>query len=402
MKKKPNFHFCSLLVFLAFASVNAENPIKPLVALSRANKSPQVEVLEPNIVVAQQRLFLAGVSYGGKPTKIFAIRGIPKSDTPVPGIVLIHGGGGTAFREWVRQWNERGFAAISIAVEGQTDELAKEEEDSVGRWKRHSHPGPARQGIFGDSDRPVADQWMFHAVAAGIQAHNLLRNDQRIDSEAIGVMGVSWGGIITSTLIGIDDRFCFAIPTYGCGSLAQAPNQYGRALAGHTVYQEIWDASLRMTSVKIPTFWYSWTGDTHFPMAQFADTYRRTTGPRQISLIPDMGHSHEAAWRRPESYDFARSVVESGQPWGWQKSLTRSGDSYEITFVVSRAPVGATLHFTKEDGHSAKADWMSDSIGFSHHGDLVTVTVSPDRSAAAWFVNLDFGGRFLSSEYVTP
>ena len=34
----------------------------------------------------------------------------------------MHGGGGTAFKEWVERWNNHGFAAISIAVEGQTDE----------------------------------------------------------------------------------------------------------------------------------------------------------------------------------------------------------------------------------------------------------------------------------------
>ena len=46
-------------------------------------------------------------------------------------------------------------------------------------------------------------------------------------------MGISWGGVITSTVIGIDDRFAFAIPTYGCGDLAEVPNQYGKSLGNH-------------------------------------------------------------------------------------------------------------------------------------------------------------------------
>ena len=60
----------------------------------------------------------------------------------LPGIALVHGGGGTAFREWVEKWNQRGFAAISIAVEGQTDER-----DPKTRWKRHAWAGPERDGI---------------------------------------------------------------------------------------------------------------------------------------------------------------------------------------------------------------------------------------------------------------
>jgi hypothetical protein len=32
----------------------------------------------------------------------------------VPGIVLLHGGGGTAFESWVKLWVDRGYAAIAI------------------------------------------------------------------------------------------------------------------------------------------------------------------------------------------------------------------------------------------------------------------------------------------------
>ena len=67
-------------------------------------------------------IFFDSVPWQGRPTKVFAWLGIPESrEGPVPGIVLVHGGGGTAYREWVQRWNERGYAAISIAHEGQTD-----------------------------------------------------------------------------------------------------------------------------------------------------------------------------------------------------------------------------------------------------------------------------------------
>ena len=85
-------------------------------------------------------IFFEGLAYQGKPTRVFAWLGLPaKSSGKVPGVVLIHGGGGTAFKEWVQKWNEQGFAAISIAVEGQTDERIPEAPRGA-QWTRHRRP----------------------------------------------------------------------------------------------------------------------------------------------------------------------------------------------------------------------------------------------------------------------
>ncbi len=44
-------------------------------------------------------IYLEGLPYKGKTTRIFAWVGVPATtdDKPVPGVVLVHGGGGTAF-----------------------------------------------------------------------------------------------------------------------------------------------------------------------------------------------------------------------------------------------------------------------------------------------------------------
>src|SRR5262245_22509001 len=55
-------------------------------------------------------LFFDSVSWHGKPTRVFAWVGIPADLKPgqkVPAVVLVHGGGGTAFAQWVRSWTER-------------------------------------------------------------------------------------------------------------------------------------------------------------------------------------------------------------------------------------------------------------------------------------------------------
>lgn len=146
---------------------------------------------------AVRPIFFDALDWEGKPTRVFAWIGLPagaSKEKPVPGIVLVHGGGGTAFKEWVQKWNAEGFAAISIAVEGQTDKKRSEIKSRSQSWEPHEHGGPVRPGIYGDSAKPLEDQWMYHAVADTILANTLLRSLPEVDPAKVGIMGVSWGG----------------------------------------------------------------------------------------------------------------------------------------------------------------------------------------------------------------
>ena len=52
---------------------------------------------------AVTQVFYESVPYRGKPTRVFACYGLPEHaspDHPVPGIVLIHGGGASALADW--------------------------------------------------------------------------------------------------------------------------------------------------------------------------------------------------------------------------------------------------------------------------------------------------------------
>ena len=66
-------------------------------------------------------VFYDGLSFQGKPTRVFAWIGTPEhaAGTKVPGIVLVHGGGGSAFAEWVGRWTSRGYAAIAMDLNGE-------------------------------------------------------------------------------------------------------------------------------------------------------------------------------------------------------------------------------------------------------------------------------------------
>ena len=65
-------------------------------------------------------VFLDGEDWRGRPTRFFAWYALPDGASATnrcPGVVLVHGGEGTAFDWWVRLWNERGYAA-KYALDG--------------------------------------------------------------------------------------------------------------------------------------------------------------------------------------------------------------------------------------------------------------------------------------------
>ena len=136
-------------------------------ALGNLTDAPKYQDVErgdatPNL----KPILYAGPDYQGKPTKVFAWLGLPeKSGGKIPAVVLVHGGGGTASKAWVQNWNNHGYAAISMSLEGQTDQS-----------QRLPYGGPARPGIFGDSIVPIKDQWMYQCVADAALAAALLRS----------------------------------------------------------------------------------------------------------------------------------------------------------------------------------------------------------------------------------
>ena len=339
-------------------------------------------------------IYFDALDWKGSPTKVYAWLGFPKDRTgKVPGVVLVHGGGGTAFRDWVKHWNNRGYAAISIAVEGQMDRKVD------GAWERHEWAGPARSGIYHDSGQSFKDQWMYHAVADTILANSLLRSLPEVDANRVGIMGISWGGVITSTVIGIDNRFAFAIPTYGCGDLGTAENQYGKALGGNSLYRGVWDPILRLDRFTKPTLWFSWPGDKHFPMDKFAANYRAMPGEHMVTLVPRMGHGHGPAWKRPESYAFADSIVKEGKPWCVQVDAALLGANCQVTFQSTEALAAAILVSTTDRGVSGGRKWVETPAKLARNGANWTATADLPTGSTAWFINVQSGDLVASSDY---
>ena len=340
-------------------------------------------------------LFFEGLPWQGKPTRVFAWLGLPAQRSgQVPGVVLVHGGGGTAFKEWVKKWNDQGFAAIAPGLEGQTDERIPDAPPGA-QWQRHATGGPARNGIYGDFAEPLADQWMFHAVADVVLANSLLRAHPEVDAARVGVCGISWGGVITATVVGIDARFAFGIPIYGCGALDRAADNYVRALRDNPLYREVWEPLLRLPRATMPLLWLTGPRDAHFPLDVQQASYRAAAGPRLIAVPFDMKHSHPAGWNPPDSYAFAHAVVATGRPWAREVAQTRENGEARVEFEVTRAVHRATLIYRRD------ADWEQAPAKLDAPSGRATASAAVPPGTTAYYFNLDAGGATLSSELQT-
>src|SRR4051794_37062018 len=107
------------ILIVALTTVRAEN--NSLWDLSRLRKAPKTEVADDYGAHGVHAVFYEGEPWKGKRTKVYAYYGLPKGaskSAPVPGVVCVHGGSGTAFATWVQIWNKQGFAAIAMDTNG--------------------------------------------------------------------------------------------------------------------------------------------------------------------------------------------------------------------------------------------------------------------------------------------
>ena len=311
-------------------------------------------------------LLYQGLPFEGRPTRVFAYYGRPSapSGTKLPAMVLVHGGGGTAFESWVRLWNARGYAAIAMDVCGCAPEGMMPPGMIPGgiHLKRHDAAGPAGWGGFEQIDWPVRDQWTYHAVADIVLANSLIRSFAEVDPERVGITGISWGGYLTCIIAGVDKRLKFAVPVYGCGFLGDnstwLPNfaQMGKEKAYLWLRQ--WDPSEYLKNARMPMLWVTGTNDFAYPMDSLQKSYRLPSDPRTLCVRVRMPHGHGGPGETPDEIRaFADSLCKAGKPLPHITAQGRTGDRVWASFESESPVASAELNFTRDTCAWAERNW---------------------------------------------
>lgn len=349
-------------------------------------------------------IFLESVPWKGKPTRVFAWYGVPATGgKKVPGMVLIHGGGGTAFAEWVRFWNRHGYAAVAMDTCGSIPRAVPGKGPYGLDRPRHELGGPPGWGGFDQIDAPLEDQWTYHAVASAILSHSFLRSQQGVDPKRIGLTGISWGGYLTSIVGSVDQRFRFAAPVYGCGFLGEdsawLPNFEKMGKEKAQKWLSLWDPSVYLPRARAPFLWVNGTNDFAYPMPSYQKSYRLPQGPRTLAIRVRMPHSHPPGVEAEEIRIFADSIFTKGKPLARVVSQGVAGKQAWATYKSSVPMAKAEINFTKDGGVWKERKWET----------LPAQLDSAKRRAAAdipegarvFYLNLfDSRGAVVSTEHV--
>lgn len=390
------------LLMLAAFCVNAQAAKMGPWDLDELFKVPKWEKTDKAAKEGMTGILYSSIPYNGKPVQVFAYYSAPKGTAPEggwPAAVCIHGGGGTAFDVWVKLWNEHGYAAISMDLEGHFP-INRTKGDRRSRLST-DNPGPSRVGVFGDYAKPIEQQWYYHAVAQVVIAHSLIRSFPEVNAEKIGVTGISWGGTLTSTMMGVDNRFKFAVPVYGCGFLPDSDGHQGESIKPGQqtdVVNTNFDGSAYFKNVSIPTLWVNGTNDNHFTMPITQQSSQTVQGPAILRYQLEMSHGHGSGWRPEEVYTFADSVVQGGKPLVQFDEPKIDGDQASVTHNSSTKVTSAELLYTA-DATSAwpQRKWRKTPATIS--GTMIKADV-PENAVTVFFAATDERKMMTTSEFV--
>ena len=352
-------------------------------------------------------LFYTGENYKGRATEVFAFYASPatlgKADgaKKFPAVVLIHGGGGTAFAEWTWLWAQRGYAAIAMDLGGSRP-ISPEYDPNTGTpvlnqtadkktRTRLPNGGPDHghaekfDSIAGDT----SDQWPFHAAAAVIRAHSLLRSFPEVDAGRTAVTGISWGGYTTCLVASLDDRFKAAVPVYGCGFLFEGESVQKPSIDKLGDLRQRWigkyDPSSVLPRCRVPILFVNGTNDVHYPLDSYQKSFDRVPGAKQMRIEVNMRHGHPPGWAPKEIGIFIDSQCIGGKPLPIPGKPVIEGGKIRLTVTAAAALKSATLHYTDDDGLRSKRTWKEIPAAIS--GDTITAT-RPPAEANTWFISM--------------
>ncbi|MBE6701518.1 MAG: hypothetical protein E7582_06510 [Ruminococcaceae bacterium] len=376
-----------------------------------------------------------GLDYMGLKTKVAAYIGFPEgasADNPVPAMVLVHGGGGMPYAEWVKLWNDRGYAAIAYSSENEfpnkvgaayREGLKQEEVDFALATFTRSMGAFAEEGYILPPTCPgtqpssttyseVDTQWPYFTNGAAILAHNILRNDERVDNSKIGITGLSWGGTVVSQVIGYDTRYAFAIPVYGHAFLGEADDVNNFAKYENDYIKALWAAENRLTNFKNPILWFANNNDGNFTLNQYTWSYNYTkslNSKTRLTMLStskesdSFGHSHNAVFDNNHSFWFADWVVSGKTPLpGFITQPTGNTVNCEITIPegVDTATLGSILYYsdtayTSSTCSSNSMPWVEDKTALTITLDendttKATVTGTVPETAKCYYIYLAY------------
>ncbi len=332
-------------------------------------------------------LLVKGRGLDGGEAEFFCYFAKPADTVPVggyPGVLLVHGGGGTAFPYNVDKWREAGFAVLApdwynqIPAPGLTNAVPKEPQTP-----RLSLPG----GKYSDSDPKVVRVNVSNLTLA----HSLLRSLPDVNPSKIVYVGLSWGSWYGATLTALDSRFCGVVEIY-CGD-ARPIRPYGPGgglVAGRFLHV-----------AKCPTWWVVGTNDGVMTPASAQTAFEECPLHYGHAIVPRLPHSH-IGFEFESVMRMARHFACGGPSLPILGRSTVSDGVVSARITTMGVSVGrAVLHYTKDPEcpdakrwceRAKKRKWLE--VPAEVNGDVVSAKIPENARQAFLSLYENDEGRF--------
>ena len=211
--------------------------------------------------------------------------------------------------------------------------------------------------------------------------------------------GISWGGSLTSLVSGVDTRFRFAAPVYGCGHYLETT--FGDRIRGLGAdradrWMRWWDPSVYLKNSTVPMLWVTGSNDFAYWFPALQKSYRIARGSRTLCVRLRMSHGQESGEIPEEIRVFADSILKGADPLPRITNQGRDGSLVWATFESKHPLSKAELNYTKDSGKWPNRQWESVPAGVEGK----KVSASLPEGATTYYLNLfDDRGCVVSTEH---
>jgi cephalosporin-C deacetylase-like acetyl esterase len=284
------------LLLISSSSARANDPevLKQLWDVPTGEVSYQINKGYDLGTIRVEELYYQSRSFKRQPVQIFGYFCYPKNhQAKLPAILLSHGGGGCASLARASAWARRGYAVLAIDLPGKGENRS---------CSRSTGPDMDVVNLLRTQPDPSYN-YLIHAVAAARNGINFLSYRKEVDPDRIGMIGLSWGGVLTLLTNGQDNRLKAAVNVFGAGYIPEGctwQDWFSQMPAEDKItWNEYLDPKNFLATQHAPIMFVTGTNDHCYYLTTFQKSYEQVPGEKVYCLIPNLRHRFLASSANP-------------------------------------------------------------------------------------------------------